>query len=281
MTVGSLGYVLNDAMIRVATEEGLDVYQALALRSLAISLLLGTFSLLRGEPISRKQFQMPLIVRVVAELAASALFFGALVHLDFANAQTILLIVPFAVTLAAAIILGERVTWRQYAAVVAGFVGVLLVVQPATDEFSVWSIAVLASAAILVVREFATRRVSTSTPASSIALVTAVGLTMLTAAISILTGWGTLTSAALTALAVACLSLIVGYIFSIQTVRVGDLSVSAPFRYITLLGAVLFGYVFFDEIPNTLTIIGCSIIVIGGLYAIHLERQAAPTTLRV
>lgn len=279
MVVGSLGYVTNDALIREATEEGLDVYQALCLRGIAMSVLFAGASLFRHERIRREQFTRPLIVRVMAELIATALFFGAIVHLDFANAQTILLIVPFAVTLAAALVLGERVSARQYATVLAGFAGVLLVVQPATDGFSLWSLAVVGSAACLTVREFATRRVTDDIPASLIALVTAVGLTALTGCLAIFSGWNTISNTAWILIVLACLCLIVGYIFTIQTVRVSDLSVSAPFRYTTLLGAVVLGYVFFDEIPDTLTLVGCSVILVSGMYAIHLERHVARRAL--
>jgi drug/metabolite transporter (DMT)-like permease len=274
MVIGSLGYVTNDALIREATEEGLDVYQALCLRGLAMSLLFAAATGIRRERISRDRFSGPLIVRVAAELVATALFFGAIVQLDFANAQTILLIVPFAVTLAAALLLGESVSTRRYATVLVGFFGVLLVVQPATGGFSFWSLAVVASAACLTVREFATRRVADDIPASFVALITAVSLTFLTGGIAVFTGWNTVNTRAWVLVLLACLCLIIGYVFTIQTVRVGDLSVSAPFRYTTLLGAVVLGYAFFDEIPGALTILGCTVILVSGLYSIHLERRA-------
>lgn len=278
MVIGSLGYVTNDALIRLATEEGLDVYQALCLRGLGMTVLFAAAGRVRGERITRELLQRPLLIRVAAELVGTALFFGALVQLEFANAQTILLIVPFAVTLVAALLLGESVTAIHFAFVGAGFVGVLLVVQPATDGFSLWSIAVVGSAACLTVREFATRQVPNDVPASSIALVTAASLTVLTGVIALFTGWHAITPKALFVVVLACLCLAVGYIFTIQTVRVGDLSVSAPFRYTTLLGAVVLGSVFFSEIPNALTIAGCSIIVLAGIASIHLERRTPPPT---
>jgi drug/metabolite transporter (DMT)-like permease len=148
-----------------------------------------------------------------------------------------------------------------------------LVVQPSTDGFSLWSLVVVASAALLTVREFATRRVPKAIPADSVALITAVGLTILTGAISVFTGWNAVTPRAALLVVLACLSLTVGYIFTIQTVRVGDLSVSAPFRYTTLLGAVVLGYLFFAEIPDGLTLTGCAVIVTSGIYAIRLERR--------
>ncbi len=279
MVVGTLGYVTNDALIREATESGLDVYQALCLRGIAMSVLFAAVVGRRGERIGRDRITRPLIVRVASELVASVLFFGALIHVDFANAQTILLIVPFAVTLIAALSLGEVVSGRLYATVLLGFVGVILVVQPATDGFSVWSIVILASAGFQVVREFATRRVADDIAASTVALATAVAMAMLTGVIAAFSGWNTITgrTAGLVALAAACL--MVGYVFTIQTVRVGDLSVSAPFRYTALPGAVILGYLFFAEIPNALTVAGCVVIFGCGLYAIHVQRQMAdPST---
>ncbi len=277
MTIGTIGYVLNDALVRRATDQGLGVYQSLFLRSVAISVLFAALVVARGEKISLSTVRGPVIVRMAAEISGAALFFGAFVHIDFANAQTILLIVPMAVTLSAALWLGEQVSGRLYATVLAGFVGVVLVVQPATSQFSGWSLVILASAAFLVVREFATRNVRADVSASFVALITAVGLALLTGALSMFAGWGAITGDAMVTLGLAGASLMIGYVFTIQTVRVGDLSASAPFRYIALPGAVVFGFLFFGEIPNLLTILGCAVILVAGVYAVRLERSARPS----
>lgn len=274
MVIGSLGYVTNDALIRVATAEGLGVYQALFLRGIGMTVLFAVLLRARGVVVTRSQLSRPVVGRVGAEVVGTALFFAAIVNLEFANAQTILLIVPFAVTLAAAVVLGETVSARQYATVVAGFVGVLCVVQPGTAAFSPWSLAVVVAAVALTFREFATRRVDSSIPAAFVGLVTAIAITTMSGALAVLTGWSPINRTAAVAVAAACLCLVVGYVFTIQTVRVGDLSVSAPFRYTTLLGAVVLGYALFDEIPDTLTIVGCIIILASGVYAIRLEQAA-------
>jgi len=274
MVIGSLGYVVNDALIRAATDEGLDVYQSLFLRAVAMSVVFAAAGAARGERLTRRQLRRPLVVRVGAELAATALFFGALVNLEFANAQTILMLVPFAVTVVAALHLGEPVSTKQYITVVVGFVGVLLVVRPATGSFSWWSLAVVASAGFMVVREIATRRVDRDTPAVPIALLTAIGLTVLTGTISLFTGWGAITTTGALFVGLACCCLVVGYVFTIETVRVGDLSVSAPFRYTTLVGAVVIGSIFFDESFDAFAVIGCIAIIVAGVYSVRLDRRA-------
>ncbi len=78
-------------------------------------------------------------------------------------------------------------------------------------------------------------------------------------------------------LVLACICLVAGYLFLIETVRVGDLSVSAPFRYTTVVGAVVVGLTFFGETPDPLTIVGCILIVMAG--ATMARTDARPPNL--
>ncbi|MEM7140264.1 MAG: DMT family transporter [Actinomycetota bacterium] len=271
MVLGSLGYVVNDALIRASTDEGLDVYQALFLRTAVMTVALGMITRRRGG-LTRADLRVRALgLRVAAEVTSGALFFAAIVQIEFANAQTILMLVPFAVTAIAALRLGERVGPALWASVGIGFVGVLAVVQPATDGFSWWSLVVVASALSLVVRELATRAIPTSISFLGVATLTAAGLTILTGVISIFTGWGEIRGSAIVLLAIACGCLSIGYWGTIQTVRVGELSVSAPFRYTAVLGAVVAGMAFFDETPNALTLVGCTLIVTAGVAAVRIE----------
>ena len=235
MTLGTLAYVVNDGLIRLATEEGLDVYQSLFLRGLAMIAILAALTKQRAESIDRRLFSPPLLLRVATEVVGTALFFAGLIRLEFANAQTILMLTPFVVTLVAAQRLGERVSPLSWFIVAAGFAGVLAVVRPTPGEFSAWSLLVMAAALALVVREFATRRADPDISPLPIALVTAVAITSMMGLISLFTGWGSVTQRSLVYLALATVCLIAGYLFAIQTVRVGDLSATAPFRYLSLI----------------------------------------------
>lgn len=275
MALGSLAYVMNDAVIRLATEDGLGVYQVLSLRGLVMVAFFAAVASARGELPSRPDFEAPMLARVAAEVVGTVLFFAALVRMEFANAQAILQIVPLLVTLAAAFVLGERVSGRRYATIVVGLIGVIVIIRPATEGFTAWSLVVVLSVMALVVRELATNRVRPKTPALSIALVTAIANTVLTGAISIANGWAMPSGGAIALIGLAAVLLFFGYLFTIQTVRVGDLSVSAPFRYTILLGAIVSGAVLFDEPPDALTLIGGGIILATGLYAIALDRAEA------
>ncbi len=274
MVVGSLGYVINDGLIRAATDAGLNVFQALFIRGIAMSTLFAAYGRARRQPLTRHHvLNRPVVTRVAAEVVGTALFFAALVNLDFANAQTIVMLVPFAVTLVAAMFLGEHVTTAHYLAVAVGFTGVIAVMRPTPTDFSAWSLVVAASAVALVVREVATRNVDPKTPALPIALVTAVAITTMAGILTLFTGWNPPTPRALAYLALACGFLMMGYILLIQTVRIGDLSVSAPFRYTTLIGAVIIGSVAFDEIPDALTFTGCALILVAGIWSTQIDRR--------
>ncbi len=281
MALGSLVAVVNDGLVRLATEEGLDVYQALFLRGCGMIVVFVAIGRVRGERFDRQFLTRPLLLRVVAEVIVAAAFFAAIVHIDFANAYTILMAAPFAVTVVAAR-RGEHVTRRQYVLVLIGFAGVVAVIRPTPDGFSPWTLLVIVAAAALVVREFATKQIEARTPPVAIALLTAVAVTAMAGAISVVTGWGAITTRAVAVLVLACACLVVGYIFVIETVRVGDLSVSAPFRYTTVVGAVAVGFAFFREVPDTLTIVGCTLIVVAGVVTTRLDAlPSKPTLCRV
>ena len=276
MTLGTLAFVINDGLIRLATEQGLDVYQALFLRGCAMVVIFVALTKQRGEPIDRRLLSRPLLVRLACEVVGTALFFAGLIRLEFANAQTILMLTPFVVTLVAARRLGERVSRLSWLIVVIGFAGVLAVVRPTPEEFSAASLLIVAAALALTVREFATRRVDPDLSPLPIALMTAVAITSMMGLISLFTGWGTITQRSLVYLGFATVCLVAGYLFVIQTVRVGDLSATAPFRYTAVVFAVIVGLAFFNETPDALTWIGCAVIVVAGIWSARLDagRQA-------
>lgn len=275
--IGAVGYVTNDAFVRAATDEGLGVYQALFLRGVAISTVFAVVARAAGVSVRPTTLDRRVILRALIEMVSVAMFFGGLLHLEFANAQTILMVVPFAVTVTAAVVLKERVSVLRYLAVLAGFAGVLLVVRPATDGFSAWSLVIVGSAALLLAREFVTRRVAAAVPSVVIALVTAVAVVVLTGALSLFDGWQRPTGRGMILLLGACAAVIVGYVFAIKSVRTGDLSVTAPFRYTALVWAVIVGRIAFSERMDAIGLVGCAVIIVAGVAGAQLERRERPT----
>ena len=148
--MGSMtAFTLNDACMKLVSGQ-LPLFQAVALRSFPVILFLG-FMAWRGgvfrTPIERRD-KILIAVRTAVELAAAYFFISALFHLPIADVTAILQALPLTVTLAGAMFLGEPVGWRRLLAIVVGFSGVLLIVQPPFlfgegTGFSIYSIYVL------------------------------------------------------------------------------------------------------------------------------------------
>ena len=180
---------------------------------------------------------------------------------------------PLAVSLAAALFLGEAVGWRRLLAISVGFAGVLLIIQPGGADFNSFSIYALITVACVTLRDLVVRRMSHDVPAVFVALVAAVGVMLLGAAGSLFVDLQPLTGLAGIKLAGATVFLSCGYIFSVTAMRSGEIGFVAPFRYTSLLVALIIGVMFFDEWPNLLTLLGAGVVVATGLFTLYRERQ--------
>ena len=278
MTISVLAYVANDAFIKTAAAD-LDLYQAIFLRGAAISLII--LVMLRGQVsmgLIRQHLSGPLIVRVGAEVLGTIAFLNALVNMPLANVTAIFQSVPLTVTLAAALFLGEKVGWRRYLAVVVGFLGVLIVVRPTGEGFNAFALLAVIAVILTTIRDLATVKLPEDVPSTLVAFLTAVAISLMGLVGSFIGGWAPMNVSNIGAIAGAATFLSIGYIFSIKTVRVGDLSFSAPFRYTILIGAIVLGILVFDEIPDQPMIIGSILIVAMGLYTFSVERKVHERT---
>jgi drug/metabolite transporter (DMT)-like permease len=217
--------------------------------------------------------QPAVLLRLVAEIIASLAYVSALGAMPLANTSAILQSLPLAVTLGAALFLGETVGWRRWAAILAGFVGVLIVIRPGPEGFSLAAIYVIASVVGAATRDLSTRRISRDVPSIFISAATAIAITMVGGALVVpLGGWQPMTLETLARLAGASVLLLVGYQTIVNAMRVGEISFIAPFRYTSLIWAMTIGFLAFGEIPDFWMAVGVAIIVASGLYAFSREN---------
>ena len=76
-------------------------------------------------------------------------------------------------------------------------------------------------------------------------------------------------------LALAAVFVLIGYLFGVMTMRVGDIGFISPFRYTILIWAMILGFIVFGDVPDTLTLVGSVIVVLTGIYAFQRERRLA------
>jgi drug/metabolite transporter (DMT)-like permease len=281
MNLAMLVFTLNDTAMK-AVMQTMPLFQAITLRG-----IITTAGLLAMALVMRQLVLLPprrdmriMTLRTTAEVVATLTFLTALQHMDLANLSAIMQSLPLVVTLAAALIFKERIGWRRLSAILVGFVGVILIIQPGTSGFTVWSLLGLASVLTVMIRDLAARGVSSAVPSLTVALWASVAVTVM-GGIGILfedpvplTSWNALL------LLAAAANLIIGYLTVVMVMRAGDIGLIAPFRYMSLIWALLAGWLLFNSLPDALTLLGAAIVVGSGIFTLLRERQLkrAPRT---
>jgi drug/metabolite transporter (DMT)-like permease len=274
MNVAMAAFTLNDTAMKAATLT-MPLFEAIALRGLITTIGL----IVLGLTIGGLHLRIPakdrtvVWVRSLAEIGGTVLFLTALMHMPLANLSAIMQALPLAVTLAAAVIFRETIGWRRLTSILIGFTGVLIIIRPGPDGFDVWSLMGLGAVLCVVVRDLSTRRLSSTTPSVTVA-VWASGSVMVVGILgAFVDGWHGVSLGEGMIVASASLALLVGYMFSIMVMRVGDIGFVAPFRYTALLWAILLGWLSFGTLPDRVTVLGAAIVVTSGIYLLLRERK--------
>lgn len=275
MCCSMLSFTVNDSLMKAASQT-LPLFQAIALRGMVATLALVliarvTTGHLRLVPPGKDAPKVAL--RSVSEVAATATFLTALTHMPLANMSAILQSLPLAITLGAAVFLKEPVGWRRLVAILVGFCGVLLIVKPGTEGFTIWSVLGLISVACVVVRDLTTRTLSRATTSAAVAVWASGAVMLMGLAVTTWNGWVPVSGQEALYVAVASAALICGYMLAVMVMRVGDIGLIAPFRYTSLLWALLFGWMVFGSFPDGVTLVGAAIVVATGLYTLLRERM--------
>ena len=215
---------------------------------------------------------------------ATLLFFTALKFLPMAETISIFFVEPLVLTLLSAWILGERVGWRQVAAVLAGFAGALMIIRPSFADQGLVAFLPLGAAVSFAFYLLLTRWVAQRETPERMQLFSGLfAMLGMTAALSIGHAGGievlsVVAPSSREWLLLATLGAIaaVGHLLVVHAFRRAPANVLAPFRYVEILGATLLGYLVFGDFPDRLAWMGVAIIVGSGLYVFRREAAGAP-----
>ena len=274
MMLSMLGFVLNDLLIK-SLHGSLPTPQIMWVRGLMLTFLIFLIVWQRGLLSRWKEaFTARITLRGAMEGGATLCFLTALPLLPFANLSAILQSLPLAVTLGAALFLGEPVGWRRWLAIIVGFIGVLIIIRPGYDGFDFASLLVLLSVVFAAARDLITRGLPSKLPSLLVSGFSALFIGVMGMVITLyLDSWVPMSFHQIMVLILAAFFLFFGYQFIILAMRTGEVGYVVPYRYTSLLWAIVFGYVFFDEVPDALTFLGSAIVVAMGLYALYREMR--------
>ena len=266
-------FVCNDTIVKIVGKH-LPVGELIALRgvmAMAILTAICASQGLLGE--LPKIRQKNVLMRSTCDLFATIAFVTALVHMPIANLTSVMQAVPLVVALLSMLFLGEEVGWRRMIAIVGGFIGVLLIVKPSVSNVSVYEVLALAIVLFVAVRDLLTKTIPARIPVFVIALANAGFVTVGGAALMLFQGAVWLEAWEVGILALAACFLSAGYLLMVATLRLGELTGTAPFRYSVMVFAIISGVVVFGEFPDWIAILGMVLIVVCGLYAAHREAM--------
>ncbi len=272
MMLSMLGFTINDSFIKSLNGD-LPVSQIMAIRGSLLLVLIIAIAWQQNVLSRVKELFVPTVAfRSMGEAAATLLFLTALTQLQFASISAILQSLPLAVAMGAAIFLGEPVGWRRWIAIAIGFIGVLIIIRPGVSGFESASLLVVASVVFAAARDVITRKLPKNLPSLLVSGATSLTLALLGLLICLYQGvWLPVSIKQFATLAVAAFFLFFGYQFIVLAMRTGEVAYVVPYRYTSLLWAVVFGYFVFNEVPDVYTLFGSAIVVATGLFTLYRE----------
>ncbi|SLN68953.1 EamA-like transporter family protein [Roseovarius litorisediminis] len=279
MMASMAAFTLNDTCMKALAGE-IPLFQLLFLRGVLTTIFIGIaawrMGVLRAR-ISRRDWGL-IGLRMIAEIGAAYFFLTALFNMPLANVTAILQALPLTITLTAALLFRESIGWRRMSAILIGFVGVMLIVRPGAEDFTIYSFYTLAAVACVTLRDLSTRRLSRETPSMFVTFITSISIMAFFGLAGIGDDWAPMDTRALVLTFGAAIMIIGGYLFSIMVMRVGEISFIAPFRYTGLIWALGLGWLVFGDWPATITLIGASIVVGSGLFMLYREAKIGRKT---
>jgi drug/metabolite transporter (DMT)-like permease len=280
MVAGMACFVTNDMLVKYVSQT-LPAPQLILLRGLFATLLLLVVCHAMG--LTRQLASLAdrrVLIRACFDASATIAYLTSLFHLPLGNATAINMATPLFITLCAAVFFREKVGPARWGAVGAGFAGVMLVVQPSGAAFNAYALLCLAGALLNAGRDLGTRVIPPGIHSVVVTLSTAMAVTLLCGAWTATQPWQPVSPRELALLLAASLFLSAAYFLVIVSMRAGEMSLIAPFRYTGLLYALLLGYLVWGEVPNSLAWAGIALLVAAGLYVLQHERSRARAELK-
>lgn len=277
MTGAMAGFAVEDAFLK-AVSRHMPVGQAILLMGLVGIATFAGLALRAGDaPLPRAVVSRTMAVRSAFEITGRLFYALAVALTPISVASAILQASPLVVVLGAAVIFGEKVGVTRWLLILAGFVGVLIILRPGVQGFSALSLLALVAMAGFAGRDLATRAAPLALSNAQLGVVGFIMLALSGVIILAITGgvvvpaaasWGLLAGASVFGIA--------AYAALTTAMRTGQVAVVTPFRYSRLLFAMILGVSVFGERPDAATVLGSAIIVACGVIILGQARAAKP-----
>ena len=282
-----LALSFGDAVIKEIST-GFVLWQIFVLRSaLAIPFLVTAIKLRNRTTGLRPRHTGWTVLRSLLLVTMWIAYYAALPHLDLSVAAAAYYTIPMFIALFSALLIHERVGKLGWLAVGLGFAGVLLILRPSAEDFNAWALLPLVSAVFYALAMILTRTRCRDENPAVLSLVLNVAFVVVGAGASgmiLLTGttdetsfllrpWTSMEGREWMAMTVLSAAVIIGSVGAALAYQVGPPTIVATFDFAYVAFAAIWGFVFFTEVPDAITVAGMVMIVAAGLLV--MRRPAA------
>ncbi len=263
----------NDAIVKHITQV-FNVGQIMFLRGALICIIFACVMKIRRQQVfNRRTLHRWNLLRAMFELGATLAFMTGLSLLPIAVASTLGFSSPIFLALLAAIMLKEKVGLDRWIIILTGFVGVMLITNPFSGTPSWAVIFPIICAVFVALRDISIRYVPDDIPSSQVAFTNA-WIVMLGGGIySLYQGWGEADLQWYLWFIGLGGALYGGYLFLIIGSRLGELSFLGPVKYVSILIAIIYGYLIWGDQPTITMLGGATIIVLSGIILVSTEKR--------
>ena len=272
MTAGCALLTVNDAIMKSLTH-GYPTGETIFVRGLFVAIPIALLVFRGGGPSTlRVTNRRGQLLRAALLAGSMFLFLTSLRFLPLADAIALTFAGPLILTAVAPWALGERVGWRRRCAVAVGFAGVLIMLAPGGEGLRWAAFLPLGAALFETARDIVTRRL-VATESSLSLTACSLGFVTLCALATAGHGWRPMSAGDIGLLAMAGCCVSVAFVLITEAFRHAEASLVAPFRYSSVLWAMLIGVIVFGDWPSPAMLAGAGLVVGSGLYILHREAR--------
>jgi len=274
MLGSTLGFAAMILCIRLGSVRGIHTNEIGFFRNFFGLLVLLPFVLRRGEPFPRTRHFTRYLVRTTIGLTAMLCSFWVIAHLPLSQAVSLSYSAPIFVTVGAILILGETVKLRRWAAVISGFIGVLVILQPWSQAFSPAMLVAVLAAMLTATVSIQNKQLSQLDPPETVVLYTYLFWVPMSL-VPALPVWQWPDAITWVWLLGTGIFGTLGQLLWVRALRIGEVSALQPISFIQLPVVTLFGWWLFREAPDRWTPLGAAIILVANTYIARREAQLA------
>lgn len=271
MLFGDFMFALNDAMGKWLVTT-LAVGQVFLIRSIGAFAVLGPMIARQGTralfEVERPWLQ---VTRAIITACETAIFYAAVYFLPLADVFSFYMAGPIYVAALSHVLLGERVGWRRWLAILVGFCGVLIILKP-SGELSIGALFAIAGSLLFAFIIILGRSLRGTSDTTLVTWQVVASLGVGAAIVLVFGGWRTPTMTEWGGMLLLGIVSCIAHLLIVRALKLAPAALLAPLHYTLLVWAIILGWLFFGEVPTVRILVGAAIVVLAGLFIVYRQK---------